>query len=497
MTCSQLSVRTPFTLLLPLFIIAACSGLPANEEISDNPQITQIQAPVYAAAFDYTRLDLGSTNVNDGSDCGACTSTPRILAVADFDADGSDEIVLTHETGDLNYVSQAKASELAIIDSQGNVWSGLTTPVSRIHEREALVEDFNGDGKPDLFIAAHGLDRSPFPGEQNILLLTNDNDGLTDHSGVYLPQLNDMSHGVAALDINRDGAMDIFVVTNRMDERPGTGITHVDPYFLINNGRGQFTMRPGSDYIERNVPRNASVLQSGSESRYLTARAADVDQDGYTDLLMASHAGFRSAILYGSESGKLGAGRVAVLPLGFFDSNARALNTHTTDIDLADLDGNGELDLLLLQAGQFDQFSGQYVQVLRQVDGEFSDATGSHIGWDQASAPHQQTNFSHNLNLVDLNGDSFPDIIIQSLDPVWKDTIGDVPVRIAINDGSGVFGPVRSNWLSDTSYAARQLLPLNANGDNRMDIIGTSLRQVLIDGNRVTVGHQPSLYVHN
>ena len=41
------------------------------------------------------------------------------------------------------------------------------------HPREILVADFNGDGRDDVFVAAHGYDAMPFAGERNSLILSN------------------------------------------------------------------------------------------------------------------------------------------------------------------------------------------------------------------------------------------------------------------------------------------------------------------------------------
>jgi hypothetical protein len=41
-----------------------------------------------------------------------------------------------------------------------------------IHPRKIVIADFNGDGKPDIFIADHGYDVAPFPGAQSTLILS-------------------------------------------------------------------------------------------------------------------------------------------------------------------------------------------------------------------------------------------------------------------------------------------------------------------------------------
>lgn len=44
---------------------------------------------------------------------------------------------------------------------------------SMVHARKVLIGDFNGDKMPDIFIAGHGYDYPPFPGEYNQILLSN------------------------------------------------------------------------------------------------------------------------------------------------------------------------------------------------------------------------------------------------------------------------------------------------------------------------------------
>ncbi|MDD1649458.1 MAG: FG-GAP-like repeat-containing protein [Methylococcaceae bacterium] len=78
-----------------------------------------------------------------------------------------------------------------------------------VHPREVLIADFNADGQNDLFIADHGWDANPFPGFQNQLFLSTPSGGWR-YASDQLPQISDFTHAAAAADIDRDGDLDIF-----------------------------------------------------------------------------------------------------------------------------------------------------------------------------------------------------------------------------------------------------------------------------------------------
>jgi hypothetical protein len=101
------------------------------------------------------------------------------VGFADFFAEGSWSMV-THS---LRYY-RAAPGDSPVVNGQFKFWrkgaSGWVDNTSEIladqtgclHPRKALVVDFNGDARPDVFVACHGYDVSPFPGEQPVLLLS-------------------------------------------------------------------------------------------------------------------------------------------------------------------------------------------------------------------------------------------------------------------------------------------------------------------------------------
>jgi hypothetical protein len=135
-----------------------------------------------------------------------------------------------------------------------------------IHPRKAVLGDFNGDGRLDVFVACHGFDAAPFPGERNKVVLSRADGSYT---------IRDAStsvgffHGAAAADFDRDGRIDV-VVTDNMSN-PSVRV-------WLGDGRGGFTPSAGL------LP-PALAVQAG----FFTVDLPDIDGDGRFDLFVAGH----------------------------------------------------------------------------------------------------------------------------------------------------------------------------------------------------------------
>ena len=152
-----------------------------------------------------------------------------------FDCDGDEDFFMapSHITATIhNDGRPAESAPVQLYENDGDGDFALSTESfirGKIPEsvagRKVLTGDFNGDGRPDIFVADHGADSHPFPSAHPLLLLSSVN-GLRSEAG--LEHVVGFHHGAASGDIDQDGDLDIFLTDTRQ------------PLFLENDGGGKF-----------------------------------------------------------------------------------------------------------------------------------------------------------------------------------------------------------------------------------------------------------------
>ncbi|MEC5404720.1 VCBS repeat-containing protein [Paraburkholderia sp. MPAMCS5] len=212
------------------------------------------------------------------------------VAFGDFFQDGTYSMV-THTCGDTNCGADGSNGTIHFYKMINGQWLDhtsdiLSNNVGCLHPRKAIVADFNGDGKPDVLFACHGLDQSPFPGEAMHMLLSQSNGTyrnvqVTDSSGT---PFTGFFHSASAADFNGKGFDDVVVVDN---------VTAGTPYFLKNNGDGTFakdTRLPAVvPYSTTGTPPVLPCTSNCLGAGIFTAELIDFNNTGKFDLFLGGN----------------------------------------------------------------------------------------------------------------------------------------------------------------------------------------------------------------
>jgi hypothetical protein len=194
------------------------------------------------------------------------TRGPKI-AVADVNKDGLDDFFVCGAKGQPGCLmiqsedGKFNRSDTAVF-AKGSLSEGV----------DAVFFDANNDGYPDLYVVSGGNEYAD--GNPNLAdhLYLNDGKGHFKESPDALPSILANKSCVAVADVNKDGSKDIFVGGLADAQKYG----YAQPsYLLLNDGKGNFR------------PADESVISLSDVGMVTSAVFADVNNDGWPDLIIA------------------------------------------------------------------------------------------------------------------------------------------------------------------------------------------------------------------
>ena len=186
-------------------------------------------------------------------------------------------------------------------DNSGNLVL-LLTYKGCLHPRKAIVDDFNKDGHPDVFVACHGYDgmvNNRYLGEASKILINNGKGGFTVSDATDIG----FYHGASSADINGDGYPDIVVANMFNQSLPGANGNGVA--VLINQKNGTF------------IVDNTRITGLSSWAPYWSVELIDINNDGIVDLITGGDdkSNGSAVILYGSVNGTFGSTKEVIPPV--------------------------------------------------------------------------------------------------------------------------------------------------------------------------------------
>src|ERR1035437_949373 len=329
----------------------------------------------------------------------------RVVA-ADVNGDGRLDLISANANMVMEFTNNG---------SGGFTYSSQNYLGSSTYIESILAADIDGDGKVDLI---HGN------GDGKLTIFTNNSSGGFGSNATIKVVQNFLSC-ITAADVNSDGKLDLVCANNN--------IQGGSPALTIwtNNGSGFF----GSN----------ATLTVGNQPNFVVA--ADVNCDGFVDLISANYAANTLTVLTNNGS-------------GVFGSNA-TLNVGRGPycVAAADINGDGKVDLISANG----------------VDYTLTVLTNNGGGIFSSNATIALGNQPISIAAADLNGDGKVDLIPR----FYLSTT----VMILTNDGSGGFG----TNLIPTGVIQNYITAADLNADGKFDlVIANSSKNLMVLMNNST-----------
>ena len=412
------------------------------------------------------------------NDCSTITNPstpgwiPADIVSGDFDGDGDQDVLFVADIADRVFKSFGSDSDksfwstvhILFNDGTGRLKEDLTkyenSEVPRLPAPYHIeIADFNNDGIDDAFIGSFGVpiinedntnSWNPYP---HLILLS---DGSI-HKNIQIDQgepslqlnprtQNNFAHDSSSGDVDGDGDIDVFM--------------NATLYFSDN--AGEFSI-VGLNQQEVNRPCCGIQTERVHSSYALASTMGDFNNDGIDDLAVFWHE--KASEENGQNGAKewgyvllgpvdkdnpiyLSSDKWKVVPQPFYGPKNVNYNSATS----ADINGDGNEDILVASTRKSPYYAGRHVQVLiSNGDGTFTDETSSRFSYQPRSELDPSlsgTGIGEGvITLQDFDGDGDLDLIDTQAIYGGEDFKVYPRLTLGVNDGNGIFEEVAFDYF--------------------------------------------------
>lgn len=345
----------------------------------------------------FSEASAGLTGVDFGSS-----------SIADVDGDANPDLLITGRNDNF-----AATATLYLGDGQGG-FSEASTGLTGVENSSSSIADVDKDGDPDLLITGEDGDSDPTA----TLYLGDGQGGFTEAAA----ELNAVTEGSSAIaDVSGDANPDLVITGEDADR-------NVTARLYLGDGNASFST---ADPIQVRVARSSSST-------------GDVNGDGNLDLLITG----QNPDLDETTTLYLGNG-----DLGFSEAGAGLTGVAGGSSSIDDVNNDGDLDLLITgEDANSDPTSTLY---LGDGQGGFTEAGAGLTGVENSSS-----------SIADVDGDGNPDLLITGLDANGTPT-----AMLYLGDGQGGFTTAGAG-LTGVFNSASSIGDFNNDGNLDLVITG-------------------------
>ncbi len=275
---------------------------------------------------------------------------------------------------------------------------------------------------------------------------------------------NSPSSKVDAADLNGDGHIDLVFANGHGFDKGGDSSDQKQQAFLNNAG---VSMADISVAVFDNKSYNGRAV-----------KLRDIDRDGDIDIVLGTTWGSQTQLFLNDGDGNFSNETKTHLP---------QILGSVGDLELGDVDGDGDLDLMLTDWGEespVSQGSGGITKLWLQMGTpqNFGDqSTAMFEDATPAQMPNIGVRWSWDAELVDIDNDYDLDMLVSSY---ASDAIS---VHLFTNDGAGTFTDATAGIITQGKYAL-DVEAMDLNGDSYLDLV--TLHDGLNGRNRVLLNNK-------